>query len=289
MIKGAVVACAIGAPGIAAATDLIAHDSFQYPSTPNLHGMNGGVGWSSQWFKLSAVPSGVSSDGLTWLGLRTSGGCATTAPYSAGYTRYSRACSPYVNPDDTVYISCLIRPNPNHHTIGGLAFGTWDNGMVMGARPTGVYGLMTPPDTDHSDTLAPVIEGQTSLLVARVHNNGNGTVTWSLFTNPQVGDAEPAQPEATLTIPGTTLPQAIMIYNDGGFSTDEIRVGHTWSSVLPPVSPIGDVTSDGLVNVDDLIAVILAWGPCPTPCPADVNGDGAVDVDDLILVILNWS
>jgi hypothetical protein len=46
-----------------------------------------------------------------------------------------------------------------------------------------------------------------------------------------------------------------------------------------------------LVNVDDLIAIILAWGPCPTPpaaCPADVNQSGAVDVDDLIMVILNW-
>jgi hypothetical protein len=45
------------------------------------------------------------------------------------------------------------------------------------------------------------------------------------------------------------------------------------------------------VDVDDLIAVILAWGPCPappTPCPADVNNSGSVDVDDLIAVILGW-
>ncbi len=58
-----------------------------------------------------------------------------------------------------------------------------------------------------------------------------------------------------------------------------------------PLCPQGDVNGDGVVNVDDLIAVILAWGPCPqppTPCPADVDGSGAVDVDDLIAVILNW-
>jgi hypothetical protein len=54
----------------------------------------------------------------------------------------------------------------------------------------------------------------------------------------------------------------------------------------------GDVNGDGSVNVDDLIAVILAWGPCPAPpaaCQADVNGSGSVDADDLVLVILLWS
>ncbi len=60
---------------------------------------------------------------------------------------------------------------------------------------------------------------------------------------------------------------------------------------LVPLVP-GDTNGDGVVDVDDLIAVILAWGPCPTPpapCPADVDDSGTVDVDDLITVILNWS
>jgi hypothetical protein len=40
-----------------------------------------------------------------------------------------------------------------------------------------------------------------------------------------------------------------------------------------------------------LINIILGWGFCPAPptfCDADLNSDGAVDVDDLIAVILNW-
>ena len=41
-----------------------------------------------------------------------------------------------------------------------------------------------------------------------------------------------------------------------------------------------------MVDVDDLIRVILAWGG--TDCDADVNGDGAIDVDDLVTVILAW-
>jgi hypothetical protein len=62
-------------------------------------------------------------------------------------------------------------------------------------------------------------------------------------------------------------------------------------TVNTPTTPTGDTNGDGAVDVDDLVAVILAWGLCPAPpmtCPADVNGSGAVDVDDLIMVILNW-
>ncbi|MHC5001596.1 MAG: hypothetical protein ACYTJ0_00590 [Planctomycetota bacterium] len=51
----------------------------------------------------------------------------------------------------------------------------------------------------------------------------------------------------------------------------------------------GDVNYDGVVGVDDLLAVIMQWGPCPgtVPCSADVDHSGGVDVDDLLLVIMN--
>jgi hypothetical protein len=49
----------------------------------------------------------------------------------------------------------------------------------------------------------------------------------------------------------------------------------------------GDVNGDGVVDIDDLLAVISAWGQANSP--ADLNHDGIVDVDDLLLVIGNWS
>ncbi|MDP6479536.1 MAG: GC-type dockerin domain-anchored protein, partial [Phycisphaerales bacterium] len=56
----------------------------------------------------------------------------------------------------------------------------------------------------------------------------------------------------------------------------------------PPDVP-GDANGDGVVNADDILAVISAWGPCPPgDCPADVNGDGVVNTDDLLAVIANW-
>ncbi|HWB20010.1 MAG TPA: hypothetical protein VG711_06905 [Phycisphaerales bacterium] len=49
----------------------------------------------------------------------------------------------------------------------------------------------------------------------------------------------------------------------------------------------GDLTGDGLVNIDDLTQVILNWG---SSGPAgDANGDGFVNIDDLTMVILGWS
>lgn len=51
---------------------------------------------------------------------------------------------------------------------------------------------------------------------------------------------------------------------------------------------------DGMVDVDDLLAVINSWGPCApfSGCPADVapgqSGNNVVDVDDLIAVINAW-
>jgi len=67
-----------------------------------------------------------------------------------------------------------------------------------------------------------------------------------------------------------------------------------------PLAVPGDIAppgGNGVVNVDDLLAVINAWGNCPkqpTACPADIAppgppaGNGIVNVDDLLFVINNW-
>src|SRR5438034_8496409 len=52
-----------------------------------------------------------------------------------------------------------------------------------------------------------------------------------------------------------------------------------------------DVNGDGVVNIDGLMAVINAWGPCPSPpaaCPADITGDGVVNIDDLLFLLRRW-
>jgi hypothetical protein len=58
--------------------------------------------------------------------------------------------------------------------------------------------------------------------------------------------------------------------------------------VVAGMSCPADCDGDGDVDVDDLTAVILAWGTDGSGSGADINGDGLVDVDDLTEVILGW-
>jgi 6-phosphogluconolactonase (cycloisomerase 2 family) len=86
-------------------------------------------------------------------------------------------------------------------------------------------------------------------------------------------------PDGTLTPNGATVP------TQGSLPWDLVA----WPGVAGPCP--ADVDGSGVVDVDDLIAVILGWGPCgkpPASCPGDVNNSGAVDVDDLVAVILAW-
>jgi hypothetical protein len=65
----------------------------------------------------------------------------------------------------------------------------------------------------------------------------------------------------------------------------------TWIQSFYPGNPCPpDIDADGDVDVDDLLAVINAWGLC-IGCDADVvppQGNNMVDVDDLLLVINAW-
>ena len=49
---------------------------------------------------------------------------------------------------------------------------------------------------------------------------------------------------------------------------------------------LGDISGDDHVGVDDLLAIIAAWGS--SDLDTDLNEDGIVGVDDLLIVIGNW-
>ncbi len=55
----------------------------------------------------------------------------------------------------------------------------------------------------------------------------------------------------------------------------------------------GDVDGDCIVGINDFLAVLGNWGPCPEPCPptctADLDGDCEVGINDFLLVIGNWT
>ncbi|MCH2140299.1 MAG: S8 family serine peptidase [Phycisphaerales bacterium] len=71
-----------------------------------------------------------------------------------------------------------------------------------------------------------------------------------------------------------------------GWNIDDVQiVAISTASDVP-----GDANGDGIVNADDILLVISAWGPCPPgDCDGDLNGDGVVNTDDLLMVIAGWS
>lgn len=74
----------------------------------------------------------------------------------------------------------------------------------------------------------------------------------------------------------------------GGLTVVDMGPYELGGVALPELRP-ADVNADGVVNAADLIAVILAWGPCPSDCcPEDINHDGEINVIDLLAVIADW-
>jgi hypothetical protein len=66
-------------------------------------------------------------------------------------------------------------------------------------------------------------------------------------------------------------------------------VGDGVAFVLSPVErEPGDTNCDQVINIDDLLVVINAWGQ-QTSSSGDTNGDGIVSIHDLLLVIENWT
>jgi uncharacterized membrane protein len=90
-------------------------------------------------------------------------------------------------------------------------------------------------------------------------------------------------------VTGATISLAQDINDYGQIVATGRPAGGSSSTLLlsPANKPIGDISHDCQVNVDDLIGVITEWGQRNSY--ADANSNGVVDVDDLILVILNWT
>lgn len=95
---------------------------------------------------------------------------------------------------------------------------------------------------------------------------------------------------------GLVIENAVAINNSGQIAAQVYSTitGEVMAGLLTPIPPHpGDTNCDWLVNIDDLVSVITAWGTSPTPAPfsgsPDVNADGTVNIDDLVQVIVNWT
>ena len=75
-------------------------------------------------------------------------------------------------------------------------------------------------------------------------------------------------------------------WNDGAGVVHQ-SIGLYWNNAgLAPACDT-DLNGDNTTDVNDLLLIIDAWGPCSS-CAADIDGSGEVDVDDLLVLIGGW-
>ncbi|MCZ6837087.1 MAG: hypothetical protein O7G85_15020 [Planctomycetota bacterium] len=58
--------------------------------------------------------------------------------------------------------------------------------------------------------------------------------------------------------------------------------------IVRGVCPADVTGDDNTVNVEDLLTLLGAWGPCLAPCPADIDGNDIVNVEDLLTLLGAW-
>lgn len=211
-----------------------AYDGFAGGPLVDLAGSAGGVGWSGPWAGVGTDPTQVSTTGLDYPGLLTTGGAAVTPAATGAYpmSQYERAFQN--QPAGTFYVSFLLRQDSAAGGgYGGLRFGQYPSALYVGSPPGWyAYGLMTSHGLGSTSTKSLVV-GEITLVVVKIAANASGPgTTFSLYLDPAIGSPEPGSSAAAYSL-GLGLPTGLTIDNGTGFTTDEIRVGATWASVLP--------------------------------------------------------
>jgi hypothetical protein len=98
-----------------------------------------------------------------------------------------------------------------------------------------------------------------------------------------------------ITIPENPSQETVELwFHDPGGYVDQVVIDTLCVGSSPPECPWDcEDVPDGQVGIDDLVALIGHWGPCPAPpaeCPWDCEAvpDGDVGINDLVALIGHW-
>ena len=220
-----------------AGAQLVAYDGFANGPLPDLAGSTGGSGWTSAWNgSASTLVTSIAGPGLTFPGLATSPGAAVTEPqvFYPDAASYTRSIQPITG--GHFYMSFLLRPGAQYTTLGaGIRWGAYPGWILCGAPDGSAYGFHVGRYI-YVYSNAPVVSGQTVLIVMdmEVIPGTPAQTVYRMYINHPVGQPQPGFADAEYATGGAVaMPSAIEIANDGDYTTDEIRIGTTWASVLP--------------------------------------------------------
>lgn len=216
---------------------ILAYEGFGNGPLADLNGSTAGTGWQSAWTDTGTDATSVGGPGLSYDGLARTPGGAITALATGVWpsSHYTRAFTPAPFGASALYVSFLLRLDAGAGMWGGLTFGQYPYGMSVGAASgMYVYGLMGSNGLG-SLTNKPVVIGETTLVVLKIATSPGSGTSWQLYLDPVVGAPEPVYPDAAMSLAQVaSLPTSLHLDNGTGFTTDEIRVGLSWASVLPP-------------------------------------------------------
>lgn len=213
----------------------VAYEAFDYPAGTALNGLTGGSGFKTAW-KVDEfnAPLTITAEGLTYPGLKTSGGALHVESTDADETNRRRPphivihrelVNTYGQDGTQVWTSYLIQARKAEvgeclAMIGRLPIGKgWGDGFTFAG------GKMLP--------------NKTYLLVARyTFHKGNDLV--HLWLNPTPGK-QPADTDAVGISRQEENPASdafsirMQPYGKGSYDIDEIRVGKSYAEVVPPL------------------------------------------------------
>lgn len=219
----------------------VAAESFDYAAGTALDGLHGGSGFKTPWKVVEFnAPLTIAAQGLTYSGLKTSGRALHVESTDADETNRRRpphvrierslAC-PYAREGTQVWTSCLIRAE--RAAIGEMVvnIGRTNIGKGWGDEIT-VYTASSG---------CRMAAGKTYLIVVRyTFQKGNDLI--HMWINPSLG-TQPRNAEADVVTRSYHYPESDTLsigmqpYGRGSYDIDEIRVGASYTEVVPAEKP----------------------------------------------------
>ncbi|MHC4908973.1 MAG: hypothetical protein ACYTF9_04550 [Planctomycetota bacterium] len=164
------------------------------------------------------------------------------------------------------------------------------------------FFLLASADVDGADLVMPTGQLQNGADAVALHvgdaaafPNDTPVTTMGLVDAVVYGTADAADDELLAILGGPQVDEAalgdpatdsIARVPDGAGAFETVDEPSPGSRNTPEGTCPADVSGEGMVGVEDLVLVMLAWGSAGGS--ADVNGNGMVDSADLTAVLVQW-